>query len=103
MMRGLVHTKINRSRLLNRSRTGDLWFSTESCRRRTRFSASSLARDLKWPRNTGISRVRDATIGALPPHLRPSVTQDQVVTRHREGAEFNSLTSMRGSSRYELA
>jgi len=29
-----------------------------------------------------ISRVRNATIGALLPHLKPPFTQDQILTRH---------------------
>jgi hypothetical protein len=75
-------TKIRRSRFRNLSRLDNRRFSTKSCRRRTRFSASSLARDSRLALNRSISRIKSVTIDALVPHLEPPITQDQVVTRH---------------------
>ncbi len=77
------HTKIKRSILRNRSRAGDLRFSTKSYSRSTRFSASRLTRDLNLPRNTSISRARNATIGAVLPYRMSFVTRDQVLPRHK--------------------
>ena len=76
-------TKIRRSRFRNLSRLDNRRFSTKSYRRRTRFSASSLARDSKLARNRSISRVKSVTVDALVAHLEPPITQNQVVTRHK--------------------
>ena len=64
------------------SRLDNRRFITKRCRRRTRFSASSLARDSILARNRSISRVKSVTIDALVPHLEPPIIQDHVVTRH---------------------
>ncbi len=47
---------------------------------------------MKRARNTSISRVKSAAIGALLPHLEPPVTQDQILTRHRDKTALDFTT-----------
>jgi hypothetical protein len=87
-------TKIRRSRFRNLSRLDNRRFSTKSCRRRTRFSASSLARDSRLALNRSISRIKSVTIDALVPHLEPPITQDQVVTRRNAEIIINMAVAV---------
>jgi hypothetical protein len=87
-------TKIRRSRFRNLSRLDNRRFSTKSCRRRTRFSASSLARDSRLALNRSISRIKSVTIDALVPHLEPPITQDKVVTTHNAEIIINMAVAV---------
>ena len=56
-------TKISRSVFLSHTRDRDLRLRTITCCRRTRFSASSLARDFSRDRTTSKNLIRKSTIG----------------------------------------